>query len=70
MVLYPMPHKGLRPVALPWAAARSARILIFDSVAERPRYDDEGEHYEEDRVMPIVFGARRPPRVADKPVWL
>ena len=53
-----------------WAAARSARILIFDSVAERPRYDDEGEHYEEDRVMPIVFGARRPPRVADKPVWL
>ena len=43
---------------------------MFDSVAQRPRYDDEGEHYEEDRVMPIVFGARRPPRVADKPVWL
>ena len=53
-----------------WAAARSARILISDSVAERPRDDDEGEHYEEDRVMPIAFGARRPPRVADKPVLL
>ena len=43
---------------------------MIDSVAERPRYDDEGEHYEEDRVMPIAFGARRSPRVADKPIWL
>ncbi len=45
-----------------------ASTLIIDSVAERPRYDDAGDHYEEDPVKPIVFGARGAARVAYKPI--
>ena len=48
----------------------ATRARILDSVAERPRYDETGDHYEEDSVKPIALGARRPPRVADKPVLL
>ncbi len=50
-----------------WAAARSARILIFDSVAERPGDHDDGDHYEEDPVEPVVLSA--PARVGvDQPL--
>ena len=49
-----------------WAAARSARILMFDSVAKCPGDHGGGDHYEEDRVMPMVFGDRAAARVAHK----
>ena len=50
-----------------WAAARSARILMFDSVAECPGDHGGGDHYEEDPVEPVVLSPPARVVVVDKP---
>ena len=60
--------------SVPAAAATRAmtprtatRVRILDSVAEGPRYDDDGDHYEEDPVKPVVLSPPARVVVVDKP---